>query len=347
VFLNQVIKIFLFSVVFVSFLGVTNAQLITDSDRRLKTEKSEGQGRFLFINKKKSAPERSVSAGKQSYKFSETRFSPKSPFSAKVHKAASRFSFARNTVKIKNQKTQPRYSSQGSSSYSLATAPRYSRQSPSSKKYVVVSPRFSPGSPFGARDFVVVPRYSDNNRWTRRDMTASTPRYSEKNRRSRRDIAGGSPRYSDERIWSKKDLATRSPRYSPSAPFKARDLYVAPRYSPGNPFDNINWIVKPDFSTNKHRFEQNKRMKKENAVFNFESGQYKGVRPTRFNKSNSMHPSSAYKSTLAFNFKSEETFRKWNVFWTRLDGNKVQPPSVKEKTDKPKFDRKEIDIWNN
>jgi hypothetical protein len=63
-------------------------------------------------------------------------------------------------------------------------------------------------------------------------------------------------------------------------------------------------------------------------------------------KKNSMHPSAVYKKA---NFDSElirDGMRTWNVLWTRLNRNKQQPDAVTDKISKPKFDRKEAEIWN-
>ncbi|MEQ8238752.1 MAG: hypothetical protein RIA69_06045 [Cyclobacteriaceae bacterium] len=332
-------------VVFVCSLGAAKAQIITDSDRRLKTVESDEKGGFLFFKKKKEKRtiERSAPAGQQEYRVSETRFSPQSPFNGNRTIRSPRSSIANRSSLFRDKKIFPRYSRE-EGTYHLASPPRYSPGRPFTGREIVASPRYSLGNPFSNRE-VVTPRYSPGRPFSDRETIAS-PRYSIGSPFTSRDYkvkprySAGSPfsdrekmvkpRYSNKDIWSRKLLATPKPRYSP-----------------GDPFDNITWVVKPLYSTNKHRFEVDKRSKKENAVFNFESGQYKGTRPKRFNKSNTMHPSSVYKSSLAFNMSSEEVFRKWNVIWSRLDGNKVQPPSVKDKIDKPKFDRKETDIWNN
>jgi len=305
---------------------VLHAQLITDSDSRLKTEKSDVKG-FLFFSKKKKTPRSAAPAGQQSHSFTEARFSPSSPFKANRRTANVRFKSADRSSLFRNKVVSPRYSKARPYSFKLASTPRFSTGSPFTKRDVVVNPRYSSGSPFSSRNLAVVPRYSPDGSRSKFDKVVS-------------------PRYSSNKIWSKQDLAIHSPKYSSGSPWRNGDHQVNPRYSTGNPFRGINWVVKPDFSTYKHRFDQNKQMKKENAIFNFESGQWKGVRPGRFNKEQSMHPSIAYTNSLAFNFKSEDMLRKLNLFWSRLDGNKVQPPSVKEKVQKPKFDRKETNIWN-
>jgi hypothetical protein len=40
-------------------------------------------------------------------------------------------------------------------------------------------------------------------------------------------------------------------------------------------------------------------------------------------------------------------FRKWNIFWVRVNGNKEESNGVKASVRTPKFDKNEKDIWNN
>ncbi len=60
------------------------------------------------------------------------------------------------------------------------------------------------------------------------------------------------------------------------------------------------------------------------------------------------HPSYKYKkAAYVSNDFFREAMRKWNIMWVKLNGNKEQPQAVKDKISKPKFDRKEREIWNN
>lgn len=64
--------------------------------------------------------------------------------------------------------------------------------------------------------------------------------------------------------------------------------------------------------------------------------------------SKDMHPSANHISAKHNDSKTvRNTKRKINVLWVRMNGNKTQPKSVKEKVKKSKFDKDEIDIWNN
>ena len=60
------------------------------------------------------------------------------------------------------------------------------------------------------------------------------------------------------------------------------------------------------------------------------------------------HPSSNYHFAMKFTSpKVRKMFRKWNIFWVRVNGNKEASDGVKASVRSPKFDKKEKDIWNN
>jgi hypothetical protein len=61
-----------------------------------------------------------------------------------------------------------------------------------------------------------------------------------------------------------------------------------------------------------------------------------------------MHPSVKYLSAKYVPSKFiRKGLRKWNVFWVRLNSGKVDPSGARNFAKKPKFDKKEKDIWNN
>lgn len=65
-------------------------------------------------------------------------------------------------------------------------------------------------------------------------------------------------------------------------------------------------------------------------------------------KEKGMHPSANHLKVK--NTKSEwvrNSRRKFNVIWVRINGNKTQPKTDKQKPKKIKFDKDEKDIWNN
>jgi len=61
-----------------------------------------------------------------------------------------------------------------------------------------------------------------------------------------------------------------------------------------------------------------------------------------------LHPTYRYKKTVLIKSDfAKSGYRKWNVFWAGLSRNPEEPKGVKKKISKPKFDKKEREIWNN
>lgn len=74
--------------------------------------------------------------------------------------------------------------------------------------------------------------------------------------------------------------------------------------------------------------------------------EYSGDFKQNWVKRSSMHPSAAHKNANQSSELIRESLRKWNILWTQVNRNKVQPDAVTDKITKPKFDRKEAEIWN-
>ena len=171
-----------------------------------------------------------------------------------------------------------------------------------------------------------------------------------------------------------------SPRYSPGSPFQGKDFKVDPRYTnlnydfkeykkrqrqnsfsnypwgtyQGDEKGNRKWVVKlsnikRSYST--YRFEgpiksviENKDQYKSSSS---ETSSYQGLVKNKWSKKKDMHPSAKYHSAMnVSNDQLREAMRKWNIFWVRMNRNKEMPDGVKEKVSKPKFDKKETEIWN-
>lgn len=99
------------------------------------------------------------------------------------------------------------------------------------------------------------------------------------------------------------------PKYSPENPFGNVVYKRTPKYSPKKPFQNKNHIVNPRYSNNRNRFLAKGFLKKELRYDN-ESAKWKGGRQ-------------------------------------KTHGNKGEPKRVNTNVRRPKFDKKEKDIWNN
>ncbi len=362
----------------------------------------------LFKSYQKKSPRYSSAglAGIMSNKRSMGGFSSGSPFSNNARSVSPRYSsgspFSSSRIAV-----GPRYSAGNSfSNKRVASTPRYSAGNPYSNKRVASTPRYSAGSPFNNKSGTSAPRYSAGNPFSNQRVAAS-PRYSAgepfKNKQQStlpRYSAGNvftnkkneaSPRYSIGMPFTAKDVKA-APRYSNGMPFTAKDSKASPRYSSGSPYENMSWNwIKPQYSTNKHRFDVNKKKRQEYVYLGLEADfqgfsrkrlkwavsldnlqessrsgafesksklpaydpnqpeyatNYTGDFKLKWIKHNEMHPSSKYSKANQSSEFLRESMGKRNLIWTRLNRNKQQPNAVTDKISKPKFDRKEAEIWN-
>lgn len=311
------------------FAGSVHAQLLEDTDRKLRTIKTERKFR-LFKKKVKRAPAPFLSFGKTS---SGKTITPTSriPFSGRVAKVPQRSS----PTSFKDFKTR---------------APRLSVRSPFSGQRYKVRPRFSVGLPFTGRDLARAPRYSGPSPFAGQKFKVY-------------------PRFSGPRPFTRKDYPI-PPRYSAGMPFTKRDFRVNTRYSPGSPFAYRKWKVRPKY-TGYMSFNL-RRMKLMQSIFpnryissflgktkysvkpdlgpsSIRMSKYMGplkLKPVKPGKN--LHPSYRYKkSVFVANENVRSGLRKWNIFWTGFARNSESPKGVRKKASKPKFDRKEREIWNN
>lgn len=307
------------------------------------------------------------------------RYSSGSPFKNKRQSVAPRYSSG-SPFRSKDMAASPRYSAgspyRQKSLFSGVlrpdTHPRYSSGHPFKNKQLSVAPRYSAGSPFRSKDIAVSPRYSVGSPFTRKDVSVS-PRYSLGSPFTRKDVAV-SPRYSIGSPFTKKDLKV-SPRYSVGSPYDDISWdWIKPRYSVNkHRFDVDERRAKARIYPWEHTKYKGMSKKKlewyvslgnlisSGVTANFEGSNklpvydpqpakaataYTGDFKLKWIKQHEMHPSSNYARPNQDSELVRNSLRKWNVFWTRLNRNKVQPDAVTDKISKPKFDRKEAEIWN-
>ncbi len=351
-------KLLIISAVAFCFSFEAKAQLLEDNQSRLKTAKVE-RGFLFFRSKKKvkSAPgaNRQKVAGKTSPRYSQgiasfrtkgipPRFSTGSPFRGAKYKVTPRYSGG-NPFRGSQYRVTPRYSGGNpfrGSRYRVT--PRYSGGNPFRGSDYKVTPRYSRANPFRGSRYRVTPRYSAGNPFRGSDYKVS-PRYSRGNpfRGSQYKV---SPRYSPGNPFRGSQFRV-SPRYSPGNPFRGADYKVSPRYSQGNRFERFYFKVQPRYSTGKNRFVVDRKAKKWARYYNITSD-YKGDWKLSKRGAGDQHPSSNYHFASRFSSpKIRKVFRKWNIFWVRMNGNKEDPKGVKASVRSPKFDKKEKDLWNN
>lgn len=284
-------------------------QLITDSQRRLKTAKPANSG-SSGIFKQKKGQSSSGSGLRQSQRSSSPRSASGSPFAS-----------------FRKRQTSPR-----------SISGRHLRSGHPS-----AAPRYSAGSPFRRKKYSTSPRYSKGD--------AFKPS-----------------------LFSKLFQKDVSPRYSPGSPFRtgkkeritprsdSRDhFHVDKRKKKENAFYNIGTVdyqgsnKGPTLWTHKRdRTKESKETKKFEGVkapiygpnVNVSASEYSGNIKMKSLYKKNMHPSAKHLKANQNNEDIRAGLRKWNIFWTRINRNKPQPDAVTKKVSKPKFDRKEADIWN-
>ncbi|MEO9482839.1 MAG: hypothetical protein ABJG47_05310 [Ekhidna sp.] len=386
----------------------TDAQLLEDTDRKLKVKKVERKGFLFFRNKKKpgkstgipsngrstspryssasspfrlsktasprysplrdkqkrySVRTRSSSGGLASFKTRKTspRYSGSNPFRGNDYKVTPRYSFG-NPFRGSQYKTSPRYSRGNpfrAKDYKIA--PRFSSSNPFRGRDYKVNIRYSQGSPFRGQVYKVAPRYSPSNPFRGRDYKVNiryskgspfrgkdykiTPRYSQGMPFRSKDYKIN-PRYSQGMPFRSKDYKI-NPRYSQGMPFRGKDYNVKPRYSAGSPFRGVDFKVRPKYTGSRIRFFGNSKEWGLARIYQ-ESSLWEGDMKVGRRRVGDQHPSSNYHMAMKFNNpKIRKMFRKWNIFWTRMNGNKQNSNGVNERVKEPRFDKKERVIWNN
>jgi len=304
---------------------VVYAQLLEDTDRKLKNAKVERKGFLFFRNKKKAknssgipsakgeASPRYSGSGKKIKKYPVTERSPGGVFKFK----------------------------------SVIFSPRYSSGSPFGRNSYKISPRYSSdGNPFRGRSYKVITRYSPANPFRGSDYKVS-PRYS----------AGTSP-FRGNRYKA-------AARYSPGIPFRGDQYKLTTRYSPGIPFSGSKHRVSPRYSYTSPKFKTSGAAFSPSAIRYAQgmpfrgraysiSPRYTGSRYGFFKQIGSSELAVARRyrrSSLwegeARGTKLPDILYRWDKLWSRLNGNRPEKKGIKDPGRKAKFDKKERVIWNN
>jgi len=328
---------------------------------------------------RKVEPRYSSTATRSKYQSNPVRYSPGSPFSAKDFLAKPRYSPAPNAGKIYT--ANPVRYSPGSpfSNRDYIANPRYS-PAPNTGKIFTANPvRYSPGSPFSYRDYIVKPRYSPLTN-AGKVYAVSPIRYSPGSPFTARDKKVN-PRYSQGSMSGEVIVLRSQPRYSPGSPFKASDFKVNPRYSSGSLYRGVVYLrespryssgtafeyykVNRPLSTKEPEYDPNDykakprysitsdySLKRYWTLKNVPYGSmmyYNGPYNAKLDRPKNGHPSSAHlRAQYVSSGFVQDTMRSWSIATGRVSqGNKSQPDAVTDKVSKPKFDRKEKEIWHN
>jgi len=351
----------------VSFIS---GQLITDSKSKLKTvtgskatpkrvlnrlktgEKDEIKRRLIkprfssieLKSRLSKVSPRYTQQLKNPYRYSKVspKYSPANPFRGISSKVSPRYSsnsvqFTRkfNLKKSRNSlgnpfyglkyKIEPRYSiGMPLQSKEKTKISRNSASNPFRGQRYKLETRYSPGNPFRGLRYKMETKYSPGNPFRGLRYKMET-RYSP-----------GNP-FRDQRY----KLETR---YSPGNPFRGQRYKLETRYSPGNPFRGVSYRIEPRYTGNKSKL----RIPKEMLKYYHERSFYEGSYKVKHKHIGDQHPSVNYRFASKYSsLTMRKALRKWNVIWTRLNKGSVEPKGIKEKVEKPKFDKKERVIWNN
>lgn len=156
---------------------------------------------------------------------------------------------------------------------------------------------------------------------------------------------GGAPRYSRPVNW-RGTPSLGKVRYSQPVNWRGANFGGAPRYSKPVSWRGAYFPGSPRYSTFKHRFDVSKKWKKMTNDYNPLTSKYDGDYKIKKPSHKNMHPSVNYYNAKPIASKTiRKGLRKWNIFWVRLNDQKLVPKGSRKVAKKPKFDRKERDIW--
>lgn len=271
------------------------------------------------------------------------------PFRGINHKIAPRYSPS-NPFKGLKYNVKPNYSSPNpfrGQKHKLAI--RYSPSNPFKGAKYKIEPRYSPSNPFKGLKYNIAPRYSIGNPF-RSEKHKVEVRYSPSNPFKGTEYKI-EPRYSNtgDDFNNRFPNDYNSPRYSPGIPFRDINYKVKPRYSEGMPFKTKDYKVRPRYTGTSYGAAK-KMLNKELRLISYyhETSHWKGDLKIKRKQIGDQHPSSNYHFAKKFSDPSvRKLLRKWNVYWTRLNGTKQQSKNVRKDIEEPKFDKKEKVLWNN
>ncbi len=179
--------------------------------------------------------------------------------------------------------------------------------------------RYSPGDPYGFVRLTAEPRYSTGHPFKVSAFKVQ-PRYSPGVPFRPRDLIQPSVRYSREMTFEKWQYAVK-PRYSPKPPFEGEKYNIKPRYS-----------ITADFSVKRLWILRGIPLIPMHPVESAFKGPHHYKKPG-LNDGRAMN-----------NFKSFRVGPSFNIWVLR---NLPDKSGIDGKISKPKFDKKEREIWNN
>ncbi|MEO9854154.1 MAG: hypothetical protein ABJE80_05985 [Reichenbachiella sp.] len=246
-----------------------------------------------------------------------------------------------------------------------AGTPKYSKPPSREGSSRNVNPKFSVITAGQVKGRKINPRYTKHNAGEGADRNVN-PRYTKTNAG---EVGGRNinPRYSQWKQAGKVVVVnprfSTPPSYSRTKPPGNRkkgflptlNLYrKPPKYKPG-PNSEYAGAMKRKVQRPFHVGDHNQNIKSykkftSRPLFfspNAKMANYE-IKTKKMRKGRDMYPSANYLSAKYYKSRTiRDVKRKFNVVWVRMHGNKIQPNAVKKKSKKAKFDKDEIEIWNN
>lgn len=321
---------------------------------------SSNEGSSRQVNPKFSV----FTAGQARGKKVNPRYSQNTAGQFKGRKINPRYSVA-NAGQVKGKKLNIRYTqSHAGAGQDRKVAPRYSIANAGQFRGKKINVRYTQSHAGAGQDRKVNPRYSVLNAGQVKGKKIS-PRFTQTN-------AGEvskkvKPRYSEWKQAGKvvvvKPRFTTPPTYSRTKPAGNRkkgflsdfNLYRKPAKHKAGPNSQYAGTMKNKYQKplavgdHNQNIKSYTKFKNRNLMFspNAQMANYE-LKTKKMRKKSKMHPSANYLSAKYYKSRTvRNTKRKFNVVWVRMHGNKIQPDAVKKKPKKAKFDKDEIDIWNN
>lgn len=321
----------------------TYAQLLQDRNK-LKTARRE-TGFLQFKKKAKikgpSGKHKTIAAGNPKYSKTTSRVGSSKKVNPK---------FSVTTAgQVKGKKISPRYTKNNAGQVSHKKVnPRFTVLNSGQVKGKKINPRFTTTNAGQVKGRKIDPRYTKTTAGQVKGKPINI-RYSQWKQNDKITLV--KPRFSTPPSYSKtKPPGNRKKGFLPSL-----ELYrKPPKHKPGPNSEYAGAIkkkVQRPFHVGDHnqniksysKFTDRKLLFSPSSQFaNYES------KTKKRRKGRDMHPSANHIAAKYYKSRTvRDVRRKFNVVWVRMHGNKIQPDAVKKKTKKVKFDKDEIDIWNN
>ncbi|MEO9968124.1 MAG: hypothetical protein ABJF11_20185 [Reichenbachiella sp.] len=321
----------------------SHAQLLQDRNKLKTARRASG-----FLQSKKKAKIKGPSGKHKTIAAGSVRYSKSQSKVGSSRRVNPKFSVV-TAGQVKGRKINPRFTKNNAGNVaSKKINPRYSKDNAGNVSSKKVNPRYTQNNAGNVAVKKVNPRYTKTNAGEVKGKSIN-PRYSQWKQAGK--VVVVNPRFSTPPTYSKtKPPGNRKKGFLPSL-----ELYrKPPKHKPGPNSEyagNMKKKVQKPFHVGNHNQNIKSYKKYTNRPVLFspsaQMANYQS-KTKKMRKGRDMHPSANYLSAKYYKSRTvRDVKRKFNVVWVRMHGNKIQPDAVKKKSKKAKFDKDEIEIWNN